>query len=431
MPISVVESGTATFTVTVSPAVIAGDTVTVNYSSAGVTATEGTDFTSVDGGTLTFTDAVPGPQTIDVATATDSDVEAHETFTVDLSSSSAITPTPIASSSGTGTIQDDDEYTISVNDVTISEGDGAAVFTVSLDQPVAPDDWVRVEYKTADGTAKKGAADLDYTETAGILQFNPGENTKTVSVPVNDDSRVEIAENFFVNLSNDQSEDHVTNISDSQGECTINDNDKATVSINDVVVDETAGKAEFFVSIDVIADYDITFDYATSDGSASAGLDYVTATGSNKIDKDKLTRKIDVSINDDALVELPETFFLTISNLSPIAVFGDDQGQCTITSDDTFGVTVGDASGAEGSAVTFTVTLNNDITVDVDVTYDASDGTATVGDSDYTDLPGSVTFLAGSLAGATKTFTVDTTPDTKVEADETFSVTVSTSTGSR
>ena len=56
-----------------------------------------------------------------------------------------------------------------------------------------------VDYATADGTAAAGA---DYTATSGTLTFAAGETTKTVSVPILDDSHDEGEETFTLRLSN-------------------------------------------------------------------------------------------------------------------------------------------------------------------------------------------------------------------------------------
>ncbi|MDR3632783.1 MAG: cellulase family glycosylhydrolase [Isosphaeraceae bacterium] len=70
---------------------------------------------------------------------------------------------------------------VSVADVTVSEGSAAspAVFTVTLSQ--APTSTVSVAYATADGTAKAGT---DYQATSGTLTFVAGQTSQTVSVPV-------------------------------------------------------------------------------------------------------------------------------------------------------------------------------------------------------------------------------------------------------
>ncbi len=84
-------------------------------------------------------------------------------------------------------------------------------------------------------------------------------------------------------------------------------------------------------------------------------------------------------------------------------------------------VSVGDISLNEGNSgsvfATFTVTLSAASTQIVSVNYATSDGTATVTDSDYASAAGTLSISAGSTS---KTIAVLVNGDTKVEANETF-----------
>ena len=101
---------------------------------------------------------------------------------------------------------------VSINDVTISEGNSGtkvATFTITRSGGTAAFD---VNYATANATAT--VADSDYVAASNTLHFGANENTKTISVTINGDTKVEANETFNVVLSN------ATNgatISDSQG----------------------------------------------------------------------------------------------------------------------------------------------------------------------------------------------------------------------
>ena len=111
---------------------------------------------------------------------------------------------------------------VSINDVTISEGNSGtkvATFTVTRSGGTAAFD---VNFATSDGTAT--VADSDYVAASNTLHFGANENTKTISVTINGDTKVEANETFNVVLSN------ATNgatISDSQGVGTITNDDGA------------------------------------------------------------------------------------------------------------------------------------------------------------------------------------------------------------
>src|SRR5262245_13393887 len=109
--------------------------------------------------------------------------------------------------------------TLAISDVSVYEGDQGtvnAVFTVTLSEPVAG--TVSVNYGTADGTAE---ARRDYDDVAGTLTFAPGQTSKTITVVVKSDNRVEANETFFVNLSGAINAD----IGDGQGLGTIFNDD--------------------------------------------------------------------------------------------------------------------------------------------------------------------------------------------------------------
>jgi hypothetical protein len=89
---------------------------------------------------------------------------------------------------------------VSINDVSITEGNSGTqlmTFTVTRSGGTAAFD---VNYATQDGTAT--AADNDYASVpATALHFNAGDTTKTVSVAINGDTKVEGNETFNVLLS--------------------------------------------------------------------------------------------------------------------------------------------------------------------------------------------------------------------------------------
>lgn len=86
---------------------------------------------------------------------------------------------------------------VTVHDTTVTEGEEAvARFDVSLSQ--AASETVEVRYATIDGSATTG---LDYTGTADIVTFEPGETWKTVSVPILNDAIPEATETFTVQLT--------------------------------------------------------------------------------------------------------------------------------------------------------------------------------------------------------------------------------------
>src|SRR5205085_6579206 len=126
--------------------------------------------------------------------------EADESFFVKLSVPVNAT---FLDSSGTGVIENDDAavpVTVSIGDVQLVEGNSgtaSAEFVVTLSSASLA--TISVTFATADESAS--AADGDYQNGSGTLTFAPGETSKTISIAVNGDVRVEEDESFVVQLS--------------------------------------------------------------------------------------------------------------------------------------------------------------------------------------------------------------------------------------
>jgi uncharacterized Zn-binding protein involved in type VI secretion len=191
--------------------------VSVSYATTNGTALAGTDYTTTSG-VLVFAAGVT-MQTVSVAVLGDALDEADESFAVSLSGAQNAT---LADSQGLGTILDNDPTpTLTINDVSVTEGNSGsvnAVFTVSLS--AASGLPVSVAYATANGAAIAGS---DYTAKTGTLSFAPGVTTQTLSVAVLGDALAEPSESFAVNLTQPGN----ATIADSQGVGTILDNDGA------------------------------------------------------------------------------------------------------------------------------------------------------------------------------------------------------------
>ena len=89
------------------------------------------------------------------------------------------------------------EVLMSISSPTATEGTDATMdFVVTLSR--SSSGTVTVNYTTIDVTALEG---LDYTATAGTLTFEPGQTSKTVSVPIIDDTINDPGEIFWVGLT--------------------------------------------------------------------------------------------------------------------------------------------------------------------------------------------------------------------------------------
>ena len=409
----------ATFTVTLSAA--SGQTVTVNYAAADLT-TDGDDFVPASG-TLTFTPGVTTQQ-VTVNVTGDTAAEADETFAVNLSSAANAT---ITDGTGQGTIVNDDGVpSITIGDASAAEGAGTVSFTVTLSEP--PAQTVTVNYATASGVA---TAPADFTAASGTLTFTPaGPTTQNVVVTIAQDTLSEAAETFAVNLSAPVN----ATIADGQAVGTITDDDPLPVlSVSDAVATEgNSGTANlvFTVSLAPVSGQSVTVNYATANGTATAGSDYTASSGSLTFAAGETAKTVTVLVAGDTAVEPNEGLSLLLSTPGN-ATIGDDTGVGTITNDDLPVVSIAPPPAAitEGNAgttpATFTVSLSAAAGSTVTVNYTTVAGSAAAG-TDFTATSGTLTFLAGETS---KTVPVDVLGDVTLETNETFSVTLSGPTG--
>ena len=318
--------------------------------------------------------------------------------------------------------------TLAISDVALDEGDGSTtnfIFTVTLTGNDAGGAFV-VNYTTIDGAAQTG--DSDYSPESGTLSFLGTDlEQHQFTVQVTGDTKVEPNEDFTVQISEDGMNPFPANVSilDNEGVGTIQNDDTATITIDDVTQSEDGGNATFTVSLDNPVSTDITLTYTTADGTATdADNDYEPATGTVTFTAGTTAdQTFDVTVNSDPKVEPDENYFVNLTGSVPANVdMTDDQGIGTILNDtDTATITIDDVTQSEdGGNATFTVSLDNPVSTDITLTYTTADGTATDADNDYEPATGTVTFTAGTTAD--QTFDVTVNSDPKVEPDEKYFV---------
>jgi len=207
-------SGTTQATFVVALSAASSQTVSFSFATSNGTATAGSDYVATSGASS----FAPGETEKPVVVLVNGDTvdESQETLFLDISNVQNAT---VGSNRGTGFINDDDGPTISINDVTLTEGNSgtkAATFTVSLSG--ASVETIAIRATTAPGTA---TASSDYNPIDSVLIFTPGTVTRTVDVAIIGDTNLESNETFSVNLS----DPFGTTIADGTGVGTILDDD--------------------------------------------------------------------------------------------------------------------------------------------------------------------------------------------------------------
>jgi hypothetical protein len=316
-----------TFNVTLSNP--SDQTVTVEYTTTNGTATTGDGDYDAASGTVTF-DPGDTAETVDVTVNGDEVPESDETFTVDLSGESGAT---LANDQGLGTITNDDPIpAVSVSDASVTEGDAGDTtlsFDVTLSQISAG--TATVHYATADDTAT--IVDGDYDAASGTVTFDPGEDAKQVDVTVHGDVTYENDETFTLVLSDPSGA--TIDVDTATGTIT-NDDAPPALSIDDVSMNEGNGGTTSFtftVTKTGATALPASVDWTTGGGTATPGSDYLTNFGTLNFPKNVTTRQITVLVNGDTVVEVNQTFLVTLSSESG-ATISDDTGIGTIKNDD-------------------------------------------------------------------------------------------------
>ncbi len=317
-----VNENTASVTITVTRTGGTASGVTVNYATSDGTATAGSDYTAKSG-TLTFRAGV-AQKTFTIPITNDTLDESDETVNLTLSdpTGGATLGTP---DTAVLTISDNDTGGVlqfSSATYTVSEGvlSGKAVIKVTRSGGSAS--GVTVNYSTSDGTAIAGS---DYTATSGTLTFGAGVTSKTFTIPIVKDSLDESNETVDLTLSNPTG--GATLGTPDTAVLTIIDNDSggvlqfssATYTVNEGVL---SGKAVIKVTRSGGTASGVTVDYATSDGTATDGSDYIATSGTLTFAAGQTSETFTIPIINDALDEPNETVILTLSNPSGGATLG-------------------------------------------------------------------------------------------------------------
>ena len=87
-----------------------------------------------------------------------------------------------------------------------------------------------------------------------------------------------------------------------------------SLSVRDATVDEAHGTLTMTVVLNFVTDVDVAVDWATSDGTATAGSDYATASDTLTVEEGDRVATFTVDVMNDTAAEGTETFAVTLSN---------------------------------------------------------------------------------------------------------------------
>lgn len=313
-------AGSATVSVT---RVAVPDAATVDYAVTSGTATAPADFTAVTG-TLTFA-ACETSKFFTIPVAGDIIDEPDETATITFSNPTGAT---LNLTSATLVIQDDDAtpvVTMTPPAASVAENGGSATLTFSLDHPSSQNVTVTLAFG---GTA--GAGDLTGAAPSVVIPATQTTTTLTIT-PVND-TILEGNETVLVEITG------VTNAVEATPQAStltiVDDDPVPTITINDVAIAEgNAGTstATFTVTLSNPSASTITVVYTTADGTATAGSDYVAASGQLAFAPGVTTQTLGVTINGDTAFEANETFQVQLPNATGTGTILNDEAQADVS----------------------------------------------------------------------------------------------------
>ena len=394
----------------------------VEYESMDLTATGGTDYVALDG-TVTIA-AGEDSATFDIEFIDDLVEEGNETFVVKITPPEDV---DLMHDYIHVTIIDEESIKITVADSSEDEGRflGMRVSATFSDVVFWP-------FSLGVGTIAGTAGPSDYVESDDSITLwsypLPGGATGVnFGHYLIDDSLDEPDETYTLFIEGHQ----YLSMDRGSGTMTIRDNDDPpSVSIADASgLEDAVGTLSFNVTLNTASGKDVSLDYATADGTATAGSDYTQTNETLIFSVGETNKTIDVPVLEDGLPEEDETFTVTLSNADN-ATIGDGTGTGTIQDDDPVpaALSIEDVEGLESrAALRFPVTLTGDREAGTTVTVDyaTSDATGTAG-SDYTQTMGTLTFAPDVTRRRIRVPLLDDAVD---EPDETFVVTLSNSSG--
>ena len=308
----------------------------------------------------------------------------------------------------------------STSTYTVTENAGTA--TLSVRRLNDTNTVVSVDYATTDGTATNG---LKYAATSGTLAFAAGETNQTIVVPILNNGFVDGARTFKVILSNPTNASLgtlLTNI------VSIADNDAGVQFVSaSIPVAEDSGVVQVGVVRCDDGTLPVTVDFATTDLTATGGLDYSSITTTLSFAPTERWKLVSIPILNDGLKEVNETFRLTLSNPTNATLGATKTTTVTIVDNDGgFQFESATNSVAEHvSAVLINVTRGDDTNSAASVDYATSDVTAANG-LDYTGTTNTLSFAPGEKA---RLVSVPILNDGITEPTKTFRLTLSNPAG--
>jgi len=290
------------------------------------------------------------------------------------------------------------EFTFSQTNYFVDESSGLAAVTVLRTNGHSGN--VSVDFTTIDDTALAG---YNYTATNGTLTFLDGETSQTIDVPILNPGQVTPTEDFFLTLSNatggaslipQGAQTIVTIIDDNH--IGVHFLASPLLATNTYPIREDAGSVQ--LTLERVGTNGVTtVNFATSDGTAKANVNYVPASGTITFSNGETIKNFSIGVLHDTNVTGDLTFLVTLSNVEPppAQLFNPSVAQIIVEDVDP-GVSFTNANfytSKSASNVVITVLNANPRAGTVSVNYTTiTNGSTAVAGVDYVPTGGTLTF---------------------------------------
>ena len=315
---------------------------------------------------------------------------------------------------------------VSLVSTNVSENAGSITLTATLDRGYSRP--VVVNYATSNNTATAGQ---DFVTKTGSLTFPANIRSATFTMNIMQDSFVELNESFLVQFT------AVSNaVAGPAGEVTILDDDLPTVSFaqtNYMAIEyDTNHLVPIALHLSAASGRTVKVKWVATNGTATAGIDYVSATGEMNFPPGVTNLPFTIPLIGDTDDEFSETVNLHLIGVTNAILSATTTATLTILDDDKPVIFFTQSlypiyeSNGVSSAVRINVRLSKPYTEAVHVEC-AVEGITASPDDDYVHESSNIqlNFQPGSGSGSTnKEITILVRPDTIREAQETIRLTL-------
>ena len=302
-----------------------------------------------------------------------------------------------------------------------------------------------VDYAFSGGTAVAGK---NFTPISGTLTFATKETSKKVNLKIFNDTSTTGTKTVNLTLKRPTgalsigepktvvlniNDPNVASSSSSSLSSSVSAATTVTLSASAYGIAENAGTITITVNRTGVTTGTVGVNYATGNGSASAGIDFTAAAGSFTFSPGETMKTFTVPITNNTSIEGGRNFNIILSNPTGGAAMGTASAAVTINDDESVPVTGSGTLKFSKSSYTATETSGQAIiTVNhagglgpVSVSYSTNGGSALPG-VDYVATSGTLNFAAGETS---KTFIIPIYGDSLSDSGEVIYISISNPSG--